>query len=259
MATELIMKSDVSASQAYHDHDRGDRTAPSRSDRNYYALTLLLDKFRRVVDSDLLPEGEKILDYGCGNKPYQRLFGRKFKSYVGADIVGNSEAELILDAAGKVPAEDLSFDCVLSSQALEHVVSPRLYLKEAHRLLKPGGSLILSTHGIWPYHPDPTDYWRWTIEGLQFEIRQAGFEIMMMQGVFGLESSALQLWQDATFERLPRILRPLYTWIFQSAIGLIERRHPDKVSNDASVYVVLARKNSDAVQSHTPGAGGVES
>lgn len=240
-----LMQSKLST-QIYHDHDRGDRTRPARSARNYYALTLLLEKLRRVVDSSLLEGGETILDYGCGNQPYRDLFSAKFVRYVGADIAGNSLADLIIDAEGKLPVEDESFDCVLSSQVLEHVASPRIYLREAHRVLKPKGSLILSTHGIWPYHPDPMDYWRWTIEGLQCEIRQAGFEIVMVQSVFGVESCALQLWQDATFERLPAFVRPVYTWIFQSAIGFIERRQPDKVSNDASVYIVLARKKNMA-------------
>ncbi|HEX8135956.1 MAG TPA: class I SAM-dependent methyltransferase [Pyrinomonadaceae bacterium] len=230
------------ATQLYHEHDRGDRTRPRRSSRNYRSLTLLLEKLRRVVDSDLLEGGETILDYGCGNKPYRELFGAKFTQYLGADIAGNREAELTIDDEGRVPVEDGRFDCVLSSQVLEHVTNPRVYLREAHRVLKEAGSLILSTHGIWPYHPDPVDYWRWTIEGLQLEIRRAGFEVLMVQAVFGPESSALQLWQDATFERLPRLVRPLYTWMFQSAIGFIERRQPEKVSPDASVYIVLARK-----------------
>lgn len=241
MSTEYLMKAEA-ARPSYHDHDRGDRTRPRRSDRNYYALVMLLDKLRRVVDSDLLEAGERVLDYGCGNKPYKELFGSKFRTYVGADIAGNRGAELELDEEGKVPAEDESFDCVLSSQVLEHVTSPKLYLREAHRLLKPGGSLVLSTHGTWPYHPDPHDYWRWTIEGLQLEVRQAGFEVVMMQSVFGIESSALQLWQDATFERLPRPVRRIYTWAIQSMIGVIERRRQYKVLDDASTYIVLARK-----------------
>jgi SAM-dependent methyltransferase len=226
-------------------HERGNRTAPGRSARTYWSLTLLLDKLQRIVGSDLLPGGENVLDYGCANKPYQSLFVEKFHEYVGADLPGNPEADVIIGSAGELPCAEGSFDCVLSSQVIEHVVDPQQYLKEAWRVLRQGGSLILSTHGIWPYHPDPTDFWRWTIEGLQHEIRKAGFEIMMVQGVFGIESSALQLWQDATFERLPRRIRPAYTWFIQMIIGIIERRHPDKISNDASIYVVLARKKDD--------------
>lgn len=234
---------------AFQGGDRGDRARPPSHHRLYWQLVLLLDKMRRVVDSDLLAPGEDLLDYGCGNKPYRELFGRKFGRHVGADIEGNPDAELVLTPDGRVPAPAESFDCVLSSQVLEHVADPALYLDEARRLLRPGGSLVLSTHGIWHYHPDPTDFWRWTHEGLQLQIRRAGFEIVLVQSVFGPESTALQLWQDSTFERLPAPLRPAYTWLIQRCIGLIERRHPDKYSPDATVYVVLARK---------PPAGGGE-
>ena len=222
--------------------ERGDRTRPPRHNRTYWHLRLLLDRVTRVARSELLAGGEQLLDYGCGNKPYRVLFAGKFARHVGADIAGNPDADLILGGGGRVPAAEETFDGVLSSQVLEHVADPRLYLGEALRVLKPGGSLILSTHGIWPYHPDPTDFWRWTKDGLVREITEAGFEVQLVQGVFGPESSALQLWQDATFERLPRFIRPAYTWFFQALIGLIERRHPEKLSDDASVYVILARK-----------------
>ncbi len=44
---------------------------------------------------------------------------------------------------------------------------PGLYLSECFRVLRPGGQLLLSTHGVFPYHPDPVDLWRWTCEGLR--------------------------------------------------------------------------------------------
>ncbi len=218
----------------------------------YCHLSQLRDKLQRLIDSDALPAGDTVVDYGCGNNPYEPLLKAKFKHYVGADIAGNESAQLVIGPNGELPLPDNSVECVLSSQVLEHVESPSGYLKEALRVLQPGGSLILSTHGIWPYHPDPTDFWRWTIDGLQRELQLAGFEVSSIHSVFGIESVALQLWQDATFERLPKFLQPLYTWFLQSVILLIERRQPDKLSKDASVYIVLARKSAGRPGSNQP-------
>jgi SAM-dependent methyltransferase len=223
-------------------HDRGNRIAPKRSNRIYCSLVILLDRLTHLVESDLLPPGEKLLDFGCGNKPYESLFRKKFANYVGADIAGSDDAEVVIGSDGRVDAPDDSFDCVLSTQVLEHVVNPQLYLSEARRVLKPGGSLILSTHGIWPYHPDPTDFWRWTVEGLQAEIRRAGFDVLSVEGVMGLETASLQLWQDSTFDRIPELIRRPYAWFFQTCIHLIERRRKARLSDDAMIFVILARK-----------------
>jgi SAM-dependent methyltransferase len=221
---------------------RGSRTAPKRSNRVYNHLTLLFSKMQEIVSSDELPSGEKLLDYGCADKPYEELFKQKFAHHIGADLRGNEKASVEIKPNGDLPCNDAGFDCVLSSQVLEHVPDPGQYLRESFRVLKAGGSLIVSTHGIWPYHPDPTDFWRWTIDGLQREIRLAGFEVVRVKSVFGLESVSLQLWQDSTYERLPAFLQSSYIWIIQRAIQFIEGRQPNKLSNDASIYIVLARK-----------------
>ncbi|HJU53965.1 MAG TPA: hypothetical protein VJ715_05315, partial [Pyrinomonadaceae bacterium] len=61
--------------------ERGDRLRPRPSDRAYWHLKLVLDKMQRVAASDLLPPGERLLDYGCGNKPYRPVFSPKFNEY----------------------------------------------------------------------------------------------------------------------------------------------------------------------------------
>src|SRR5262249_30323997 len=149
----------------------------------YWALKLLLDRLTDIVCSDELPSGDMVVDFGCGNKPYQDLFKKKFRQYFGADLRGNVDAEIVIGCGGELPIADASVDCVLSTQVLEHVEDPRFYLAEAYRVLKPNGSLILSTHGTWPFHPDPTDFWRWTVDGLRREITTAGFDIWRTQSV----------------------------------------------------------------------------
>lgn len=229
--------------------NRGNRLHPRRHDRNRWELLLLGERIRRIVDSPLLPAGRRVFDYGCGNGPYRSLLGVKFVEYIGGDLPGNYDADLVLGSRGEVPVEAASFDCVVSSQVLEHVADPREYLKEVKRILRADGHLILSTHGTWPYHPHPADYWRWTLRGLEYELERAGFRPIMVQSVLGPQSTALQMWQDFTTHRLPRWVRPVYTWLIQWLIGRIEgryRRDPAQTaSTDASTYVVLAKKESD--------------
>ena len=70
-------------------------------------------------------------------------------------------------ADGRLPAEAADYDCILSTQVLEHVEDPAAYLQECYRVLSPGGHLLLTTHGIFEDHAVPRDYWRWTAVGLQ--------------------------------------------------------------------------------------------
>src|SRR5215813_5582153 len=124
-------------------HDREDRTRPGRFHSRRLVLLLLLEKLKHIVESDLVSRGDKLLDYGCGNKPYEALFRTKFNDYVAVDFPGNSDAQLTIGPQGELPLSDQSIDCVLSTQVLEHVEEPALYLAEAYRVLKPGGALIL--------------------------------------------------------------------------------------------------------------------
>lgn len=187
----------------------------------------------------------RVLDYGCALRPYEALFGPTV-NYVGADLKGNALANIHLDADGTVPEPDRSFDLVLSTQVLEHVLDPAGYLLECFRLLRPGGSLVLTTHGLMYWHPDPHDFWRWTPEGLTKQVTDAGFVVSETQGVLGLASASLQLFQDSTAGRLPRGVRPVYVAVMQQLVAFTDRRYsPQSRARDALVLALRATRPAE--------------
>ena len=106
--------------------------------------------------------GVRVLDVGAGDRPYRALF----PDAVAFDVPDNPHADLhgSLEA---IPVDDASFDVVLCLQVLEHVPDPGAAVRELRRVVRPGGRVLLSTHGIYPFHPNPDDLWRWTHQGLE--------------------------------------------------------------------------------------------
>jgi SAM-dependent methyltransferase len=108
----------------------------------------------------------RVLDVGCGVKPYYPFFAKVASEYIGVDVVENPAAEL-LGPVEALPVDDASFDVVLCTQVLEHCDDPAQAVRELRRVTRPGGRVLVSTHGVQVYHPSPVDYWRWTHEGLR--------------------------------------------------------------------------------------------
>lgn len=203
-----------------------------------------LPKALRDAAPDLhVPSGGTVLDFGCADVPYRSFFADDV-DYLAADLPGNDAATVLIADDGTVPVPDAGVDAVLSTQVLEHVGDPAVYLDECARVLRPGGRMLLSTHGLMVYHPDPVDYWRWTCAGLRRQVEAAGFEIVRFDGVMGLTATGLQLIQDRWYWRFGRA-RHLFSLVMQTLIRVAERIEPTAGREmNALVFVLVAVKKA---------------
>jgi SAM-dependent methyltransferase len=135
--------------------DNTRRVAPSFWHTDWLQLAPLSKLIR--AQAGRLPKGATIVDLGCGDLPYAALLRGMGLDYRPADIDDDAVAKgkLPIGPDGRVPLPDHSVDAILSAQVLEHVPDLDAYCAEIRRLLKPDGTLILSTHGSWFYHPIP--------------------------------------------------------------------------------------------------------
>ena len=77
----------------------------------------------------------------------------------------------------KFDCEENRFDIVFSTNVIEHVRMPWVWLKEIYRIIKPGGHIIKMCPGITtPYHEDPIDCWRIWPEGFNALFSYVGFD-----------------------------------------------------------------------------------
>jgi 2-polyprenyl-3-methyl-5-hydroxy-6-metoxy-1,4-benzoquinol methylase len=103
--------------------------------------------------------GERLLDVGCGEGRFAAELVKAGAEVVGIDVVAeplrrarerHPELDLRqMSAEGAWPLEDASFDAVWTGEVIEHVADTAGWLSEARRVLRSGGSLLLSTpdHG----------------------------------------------------------------------------------------------------------------
>ncbi len=132
----------------------------------------------------------ELLDMGCGRKPFASLFGKRVTRYWGTDLsVSPYLGHARLDAYARAEAQpfrDGSFDTVMGLSMLTYLPEPILMVREAHRVLKPGGVLILEFTQMVPLHDEPHDYFRFTRYGAEYLLEQAGFEPLEYIPIGGL-------------------------------------------------------------------------
>ncbi len=122
----------------------------------------------------------KVLDIGCGNKPYRHMI--VCDDYIGLEVDTpqnrlSKSADVYYDGES-LPFETHTFDSIISTQVLEHVFEPEIFLEEAHKVLKDDGFLLLTVPLFWPEHEKPYDYGRYTSMAIKYVLEKHNFELI---------------------------------------------------------------------------------
>jgi SAM-dependent methyltransferase len=122
----------------------------------------------------------RMLDIGCGLKPYRAML-TGVTTYIGIERPGTLSKSTVVDVWADglaLPFPAGSFDSVLCNEVLEHVPEPARLFAEAARVLRAGGTLVLTTPQTWGLHEEPHDYYRYTRYGLEYLARASGFTVI---------------------------------------------------------------------------------
>lgn len=138
----------------------------------------------------------KVLDLGGDkNSDYQALLGGQFEL---TTVNGNPQArpDLIADLEETLPLAAESFEGVLLVNVLEHIFNWENLLRESYRVLKPGGDLVVIVPFLFPIHPSPYDFWRFSAQALERKLKALGFSQLSIKPLGGGVFSACFLLLD---------------------------------------------------------------
>jgi ubiquinone/menaquinone biosynthesis C-methylase UbiE len=158
---------------------------------------MIVDAIRNWLDleKDLLENGlrsvaslahGRMIDVGCGDKPYKKLFAPYVSEHLGIDYEetykhsawSSKEKVDFVFSGDRLPFDDASFDTVLCTQVLEHAAKPWVLFAEMTRIMRQNGVLILTIPFSYRLHSEPYDFYRYTHHGLRALSEQNGLEVV---------------------------------------------------------------------------------
>jgi SAM-dependent methyltransferase len=138
------------------------RTLPRPPSTNFRSQAV------RPSPYDLLPSNPVIYDIGAKDTRGKYFDGPPpGATIICTDIEARPGVDIVADAQDMPQIPSQSADCVFLVSVLQHIPWPQKAVDEAYRVLRPGGILYVNTPFILVYGPDPEDFYRFSVRGLE--------------------------------------------------------------------------------------------
>jgi SAM-dependent methyltransferase len=213
------------------------------------AATYLIHRIADRIAASLDYRG-RVIDLGCGIAPYKSMILAQADEYVGVDWRhsphGDAQVDICADLTRPLPLAEAQADTVVSFQVMEHLPEPARFLRECHRLLRPGGRVHLTVPFMWHVHEAPHDYFRYTRHGLEHLLTKAGFTDIRIEAYGGFWTTWVLKFNYHTLRRtrgagivLAVALVPV--WLLgQWLAPMLDRLEPR--ADEATGYIASATK-----------------
>jgi len=199
----------------------------------------------QALEAELMPMTKylqgRALNAGCGNRDISDfLISNGADSVDNCDIASDIPGALICELT-TIPVQDNSYDSILCNAVLEHVPDPIGSMQEFKRLLNDGGYAVISIPFLQPYHPTPTDFRRYTREGLVQLAEQTGFEVVEIRAVHSLaQTVGWIVWRR--FEESGNKLGKLFCWLPIYLMTKIFQQSKEDTYFAANSFQIVMRK-----------------
>jgi SAM-dependent methyltransferase len=208
---------------------------------------LVARSLSRTIASASRHASGRLLDVGGGDKRFAPYFVSYTDRYISLDhpstFYGNPRNVDVYGTALDLPFCDDCFETVASFEVLEHVPDSRRMLLELHRVLKPGGVLILTAPFLWGEHCQPHDYLRFTVQGLNQLITEAGFQVKEQKrtnSFWAFFGQRFCYYLEPVFGRRLRWMHISLSFMVLACASLLEQLH--QVDSEYSMSLVVAVK-----------------
>lgn len=193
----------------------------------------------------------KLLDFGCGSKPYKNLFNAV--SYIGVDVINRGHPhekepiDVYYDGKG-LPFKDEVFDSVFSSEVFEHIFNLEDVLYELKRVLKKDGLALFTVPFVWDEHEVPYDFGRYSSFGIKYLLEKNGFQIINLEKSTKFLETVFQLWNLYLYYKLytkNKYLNILINILFIAPFTILGILISGVLPNNKSLYhnnIVLAKR-----------------